>query len=71
MTPFGMKGSKKLSDIMVDRKIPCSRRDEIPVFEDEHGPFWVPGVATDERTRVPAGRRTAVRIKLSVLRRGF
>ena len=71
MTPFGMKGSKKLSDLMIDRKIPCSRRDAVPVFEDENGPFWVPGVATDERTRVAAGRGEAVRIKLSLLQRGF
>ncbi len=71
MTPFGMRGSKKLSDLMIDRKIPCSRRDALPVFEDENGPFWVPGVATDERTRVAAGSGEAVRIKLSSLRRGF
>ncbi len=71
MTPFGMRGSKKLSDLMIDRKIPCSRRDALPVFEDENGPFWVPGVATDERTRVAAGSGEAIRIKLSLLRRGF
>ncbi len=71
MTPFGMRGRRKLSDIMIDRKVPCSERDAIPVFEDLNGPFWVPGVATDERTRVAAGRRGAIRIKLSPLRRGF
>ena len=28
---------------------PLSRRDAIPVFEDERGVFWLPGVAVSER----------------------
>lgn len=52
MVPFGMKGRKKLSDILIDHKIPLHLRDTIPVFEDERGIIWVPGVVTDERTRI-------------------
>ncbi len=62
--PFGMKGRKKLSDLFIDRKVPLSRRGEIPVFEDERGVFWVPGVAAAERTRIGPGTRGALRIKL-------
>ena len=58
LKPFGMKGSKKLSDIFVDAKIPLRVRERCPVFEDAGGPFWVPGVAADERTRItPRTRR--------------
>jgi tRNA(Ile)-lysidine synthase len=69
IVPFGMRGSKKLSDLFIDRKIPRSRRDQIPLFEDAGGVFWVPGVAADERTRIAPGTRSAVRMKLFPLSR--
>ncbi|HUV36284.1 MAG TPA: tRNA lysidine(34) synthetase TilS [Patescibacteria group bacterium] len=65
MRPFGMRGTKKLSDLFIDRKVPTHRRDAIPVFEDGGGIFWVPGVSTDERTRIAAGTRTALHIVLT------
>jgi tRNA(Ile)-lysidine synthase len=64
IVPFGMRGRKKLSDLFIDRKVPLSRRDGIPVFEDRRGIFWVPGVAADERTRIAPGTKRAVRLKL-------
>lgn len=64
MRPFGMRGSKKLSDLFIDRKVPTHRRDTIPVFEDAGGIFWVPGVSTDERTRIGAATRTVLHISL-------
>ena len=64
IVPFGMRGRKKLSDLFIDRKVPLSRRDGIPLFEDRRGIFWVPGVAADERTRIIPGTKRAVRLKL-------
>jgi len=64
VTPFGMKGRKKLSNIFIDKKIPLRMRDRCPVFEDGSGPFWVPGVATDERTRITPRTRRVIRMRL-------
>jgi tRNA(Ile)-lysidine synthase len=64
MVPFGMRGTKKLSDLLIDRKVPRSRRQRTPVFEDRRGIFWVPGVAAGERTRIGARTRRALRMKL-------
>ncbi len=64
MTPFGMKGRKKTSDILIDGKIPLHRRDDLPVFEDGGGIFWIPGICADDRTRITRSTRAAVRIKL-------
>ena len=64
MAPFGMRGTKKLSDLLIDRKIPLSRRETIPVFEDAGGVFWLPGVAVAERTRIISGTRSVLRIAL-------
>lgn len=71
IVPFGMKGSKKLSDLMIDKKIPRSRRDLIPVFEDALGPFWVPGVVTHERTRVESGKGPAMAIRILQIPESF
>lgn len=64
MVPFGMKGRKKISDLFIDRKVPLHKRDGIPIFEDCNGIFWVPGVATDERTRVTTVTKRIVHIRL-------
>ncbi len=64
MVPFGMKGSRKLSDIMIDSKIPLGQRDRIPVFEDRRGIIWVPGVAAAEEARIGADTGEIVRISI-------
>jgi tRNA(Ile)-lysidine synthase len=64
VAPFGMRGTKKLSDLLIDRKIPLSRREAIPVFEDGRGVFWLPGIAVGERSRITGGTRHAVHITL-------
>lgn len=60
LVPSGMKGSKKLSDIMIDAKVPLRKRGSVPVFEDGLGIIWVPGLATAERTRVTGPGRVTV-----------
>ncbi len=64
MTPFGMKGRKKLSDLFIDGKVPLRERDLHPVFADDSGPFWVPGVASDERTRITPRTRRVIRLRI-------
>ncbi len=65
MIPFGLRGRKKLSDLFIDRKVPLSERDLIPVFADREGIFWVPGVATAERTRIGRLSRGTLHILLA------
>ena len=64
ITPFGMKGRKKLSDLMIDAKIPLHKRDKTPVIEDSRGIVWVPGLASSERTRVTGKSGNITRIIL-------
>ena len=64
LRPFGMEGTRRLGRIMIDRKVPLSRRDRLPVFADRGGILWVPGVVAAERTRVPANARFAWTIAL-------
>jgi len=52
MQPFGMKGTKKLSDIFIDKKIPGSERTGRLVVSDSQGILWLIGVVTSERGRI-------------------
>ena len=52
-TPFGMKGSKLLSDYLTDRKVPRFERD-MPILCDENGIVFVVGHTIAERMRVTA-----------------
>ena len=50
-TPFGMQGSRLLSDYLTDRKVPRFERT-MPVVADEAGIIFVVGHTVDERMRV-------------------
>ena len=52
-TPFGMQGSKLLSDCYTDRKVPRFTRNG-PVISDERGIVFVAGLTIDERMRINA-----------------
>jgi tRNA(Ile)-lysidine synthase len=43
MRPLGLRGSKKLQDILVDAKVPSSRRDRVPVVACGGEIVWIPG----------------------------
>ncbi len=52
--PFGMIGTKKLSDFFVDGKVPKRQRAKVPVVRCDEDIVWVVGMRIDERYRVCA-----------------
>ena len=50
--PLGMSGQKKLTDFMIDRKIPAEERDRIPLLTWNGQVVWVPGVEISEDFKV-------------------
>jgi len=57
--PFGLDGTKKLSDLLREKRVPSGDRPGILVVADDEGILWVVGVARAERTRVlPTTERT-------------
>lgn len=51
-TPLGMSGTKKVSDYLIDKKVPRVYRDEIPVVCDNKGIIWLVGLEIDDRARI-------------------
>ncbi|MCX5801491.1 MAG: tRNA lysidine(34) synthetase TilS [Candidatus Eisenbacteria bacterium] len=44
MTPFGMDGTRKIQDLLVDLKVPRSRRKRLAAFCDQSQVLWVVGI---------------------------
>jgi len=57
LRPVGLHGSKKVQDILVDRKVPRAERDAVPVVASAAHLLWVVGHAVDERGRASAGSK--------------
>ena len=59
LRPLGLGGSKKLSDVLIDAKVPRRARGAVPVVRDGERIVWVAGVTLAEECRV---RPDSVRI---------
>ncbi|MDX5320340.1 MAG: tRNA lysidine(34) synthetase TilS [Bacteroidota bacterium] len=56
MQPFGMKGKKKLSDLLIDAGVNRLDKSHIPVLCDEKGEIlWLAGIRSSEKLRLPEG----------------
>jgi tRNA(Ile)-lysidine synthase len=60
--PLGLRGHRKLQDVLVDRKIPLAARRAYPVVELDGEVLWVPGVIRSNRALVTAQTRAALRL---------
>ena len=52
--PFGMRGTKKLKDFLIDAKIPRQERERVPVLMDRDEIIWVVGYRTSEPFKIRA-----------------
>lgn len=60
--PLGAPGSAKLSDLLINRKIPASRRDALPVVLAGDAILWVPGLPPAEQLRLTGPTKGALRL---------
>ena len=52
MAPFGMKGSKKVSDLLIDQKVPLHQKKEVWVMESNGTICWVVNIRSSEAFRI-------------------
>ncbi len=56
--PLGLKGKQKLSDLLVQQKIPLSRKNNIGVLENGNGDIlWVCSLRIDDRYKITPGTK--------------
>lgn len=64
ISPLGLRGTKKVHDIFVDRKIPRWERSRIPLVADAGGRIlWIVGVAIADSAKVTAASTQVVRLR--------
>ncbi|NMC81927.1 MAG: tRNA lysidine(34) synthetase TilS, partial [Armatimonadetes bacterium] len=61
--PIGLDGSRKVADILTDRKVPLSVRDSLPLVLCGLRIAWIPGIAVDEAFRVEPDTPEVLRVK--------
>jgi len=62
--PLGMTGSRKVGNILTDRKVPRFLRDEIPVILDREGIIWIAGIEIADRAKITSRTRQVLELKL-------
>ena len=65
LRPVGLGGSKKLQDLLVDRKVSRAERDALPIVTDKEGRIvWVAGHVLGEEFRVTERTKAVIILKL-------
>ncbi|MBW2596638.1 MAG: tRNA lysidine(34) synthetase TilS [Deltaproteobacteria bacterium] len=62
--PLGMKGTKKISELLIDKKIPKAGRKSISLLVDRKSVLWVPGVKLSDRVRITDVTEKVVKAKI-------
>ncbi len=60
--PLGSPGSAKLSDLLINRKIPAEQREALPVVLSAGSIVWVPGIPPAASARLDGPTRGALRL---------
>jgi tRNA(Ile)-lysidine synthase len=63
MRPLGMSGTRKVSDVLTDAKVPRRARPSVPVVRHGGSIVWLAGVRMSEDYRVGPGTSRAVRLE--------
>lgn len=50
--PFGLKGKKKISDLLIDLKVPVYKKENIMILLSGNDIAWIIGIRSDNRFRI-------------------
>ncbi len=61
--PLGMKGRKKVSDFLIDSKIPVYQKNNVLVLSNKDGIIWVCGLRVDDRFKLKEETRRILKLE--------
>ncbi len=64
IAPLGMRGSRKIQDVLTDAKVPAARRGRLPLLVCGNEVVWVPGYRVAARYAVPDDGAPALLVTL-------
>lgn len=62
--PINFNGSKKVSDLLIDSKIPVYARKQIPIVECDNGIIWIGGMRLDDRFKITNSTKNILHLQL-------
>ena len=62
--PLGMRGTKKVKSVFIDKKVPRGKRSEIPLLVDRDSVLWIPGICMSERVKITDMTEKVVKIEI-------
>jgi tRNA(Ile)-lysidine synthase len=65
--PVGMRGTRKVHDVFVDRKLPRASRERFPVVTLGDAIAWLPGLARADCALVTNATETVLRVEASAI----
>jgi len=60
--PLGMKGTKKIKDFFIERRLPASERAKVPLLIQGREILWVCGLRVDDRFKMTEGSGECLRV---------
>jgi tRNA(Ile)-lysidine synthase len=63
--PLGMKNRKKISDFMIDSKIPLNLKDYLKVISNKTGIIWIVGQRLDDRFKIRNNTKNILELRLT------
>ena len=61
--PIGMRGTKKVKDYFIDKKISKDIRDRIPILMDDKNIIWILGYATSQLYKITEGTKNILMVE--------
>lgn len=62
--PLGLDGSKRVSDLFADAKVPLHRRHRVPIVACDTGIIWIAGLQLDNRFRLTPHTRHILHLQV-------
>ncbi len=63
--PSGLKGSKKIKDFFIDRKVPEAQRDAVPIVSDQQEIIWVAGYRQSEHGLITGNTKKFLQLTIT------